>query len=198
MNSRPINRIVIHCSASPSGKVLQQGKPGQPGYLGAVQVINAWHAQRGFKRPLPARQALNPHLPSIGYHYVVDVDGQVWTGRGLDEVGAHAYGHNQDTVGICMVGGAEPVARYTAKQWSSLQEVVYMLGRQLSIPPFFSSATSQRGVCGHRDLSPDRNRDGVISQGEWLKTCPGFDVRHWLANSLRPLPQHIFSGAAHD
>jgi N-acetylmuramoyl-L-alanine amidase len=32
-------------------------------------------------------------------------------------------------------------------------------------------------VCGHRDLSPDLNRDGKITPNEWTKVCPCFDVR---------------------
>lgn len=192
MPTRHITRIVIHCSASPSGRPLQQGTPGTPGYLNAVQVINAWHAARGFKRAQAARQALNAHLPSIGYHYVIDLDGQVWTGRGLDEVGAHVAGHNADTVGICMVGGAEPVGRYTTGQWSSLAEVLRMLSGQCRVPLTHTRYADDPGVCGHRDLSPDLNGDGRITQQEWIKTCPGFEVRDWLANSLRPLPAHIY------
>ena len=32
-------------------------------------------------------------------------------------------------------------------------------------------------VLGHRDASPDKNGDGVITKNEWVKTCPCFDVR---------------------
>ena len=197
MPSRTIHRIVIHCSASPSGRVLQQGKPGAPGHLNAVQVINAWHAARGFKRSFEARQSYNPQLPSIGYHYVVDVDGQVWTGRAHDEVGAHAVGHNANSLGVCMVGGAEPTARYTRAQWDSLAELVALLSRQLRIAPMFAATPGVPGICGHRDLSPDKNGDGQVTQHEWLKTCPGFDVRHWLTNGMRVLPQHLYPGAFH-
>ena len=31
-------------------------------------------------------------------------------------------------------------------------------------------------VVGHRDLSADRNGDGVITPDEWTKQCPCFDV----------------------
>ena len=31
-------------------------------------------------------------------------------------------------------------------------------------------------VCGHRDLSPDLNRNGKIEPHEWTKQCPCFDV----------------------
>jgi len=189
---RPINLIVIHCSATPSGKPLVQGQPGQAGYLNAPQVINAWHAARGFRRQPQAVRAFNSRLPSIGYHYVIDLSGEVWNGRGLDEVGAHAAGFNANSVGICMVGGAEREARYTLAQWDSLAQVVGMLchdhGVPLTTPP---CGTHANGICGHRDLSPDLNGNGIADPAEWLKTCPGFDVSAWLGHGIKPLSQHV-------
>ncbi len=202
MPQRRVNLIVIHCSASTSGKPLQQGKPGQVGYLNAAQVINAWHAERGFSRSLAARQAFNPKLPSIGYHYVIDLTGEVYTGRGLEEVGAHAAEFNAASVGICLVGGVEPKdARYTAAQWASLEKVVQMLvatykvpltsPRRIAAPGTTMGFQVVDGVCGHRDLSPDKNGNGLVEPFEYIKTCPGFDVRAWMSNGMVPLPQHV-------
>lgn len=204
--ARSVDLVVIHCSATPSGKPLQQGKPGTPGYLNAPQVINAWHAVRGFKRGSQATAAFNPRLPSIGYHYVIDLTGEVWSGRHLNEVGAHAAQFNANSVGICLVGGAEREARYTQAQWKSLQQVVaYMLstfGLPRSLPRRRTDATHplgyrvNGGVCGHRDLSPDKNGDQLIEPFEWLKTCPGFDVGAWLARGMTPTPSQICEVAA--
>ncbi|OYZ03481.1 MAG: hypothetical protein B7Y42_00440 [Polaromonas sp. 28-63-22] len=198
---RPIDLVVIHCAATPSGKPLQQGKPGTPGFLNAPQVINAWHAARGFSRQRAAVAAFNGRLPSIGYHFVIDLTGEVWTGRGLNEVGAHAAQFNARSVGICLVGGAEREAQYTAKQWKSLREVVTMLLMQRHIPlappqrvPDKASPLGymvRGGICGHRDLSPDGNGNGLIEPFEWTKTCPGFDVRAWLARGMEPPPGQI-------
>jgi N-acetylmuramoyl-L-alanine amidase len=198
---RLVNLVVIHCSATPSGKPLRQGQPGKPGYLNAPQVINAWHAARGFKRAPEAVRALSTRLPNIAYHYIVDLTGEVWTGRGLDEVGAHAQHFNAHSVGICLVGGAERDAQYTAAQWRSLQEVVAMLLIECGIPctapkriPHAASPLGYGmvgGVCGHRDLAPDANGSGVVEPFEWLKTCPGFDVRAWLARGMQPLKTQV-------
>ena len=37
-------------------------------------------------------------------------------------------------------------------------------------------------VVGHRDLSPDKDGDGVVERHEWLKDCPCFDVPAWWAS----------------
>lgn len=200
MTSRQIDVIFIHCSATPSGRRIDQGTPGRPGYLNADQVINSWHAVRGFRRTAAARARFNPFLPSIGYHYVIDIDGTVLTGRHLDEAGAHAAGFNSHSVGICLVGGAERSARYTRAQWDELAKLVRGLTERLQIPPQPARRVAKqtppgyamvRGCCGHRDLSPDGNGNGHIEPFEWLKTCPGFDVEAWISNGMRPLPVHV-------
>ena len=190
--TRRINALVIHCSATPSGNWLGGRAPGIAGYRSAALVIDGWHQQRGFKRQ-PAWVARHQTgLKSIGYHYVVDLTGRVWLGRNLCEVGAHVAGRNADTVGICLVGGAELDAQYTAEQWASLRDLVLQLCNHLSVPmlPYMNGS----GVCGHRDMSPDANRDGQINRRDWLKTCPGFDVAGWLSSSLKPADRNLWSG----
>jgi hypothetical protein len=192
--NRTVDLIVIHCSATPSGKPLQRGVPGQRGYLDCAQIIDAWHAERGFARQIASRDAFNPTLGSIGYHFVIDLDGKVYTGRSIDEVGAHAAGHNAHSIGICMVGGLEPLAQYTPAQWKALQSVVLWQSFQHNIPlapPLRNGNVVWRGVCGHRDLSPDLNHDSTINPSEWLKTCPGFDVAEWLSYNLHPQDKNI-------
>jgi hypothetical protein len=181
---RRVRLLVVHCSATPSGQWLG-GKPASAGYRGAADVIDGWHKARGFQRGGGARAAFNWRLAHIGYHYVVDLDGAVSFGRQVNEVGAHAAGFNHDTVGICMVGGAERQARYTAAQWQALAMLVRELCGGLGIPAAPAlNARTDAGVCGHRDLSPDADGDGHVEPTEWLKTCPGFDVAAWLQRGM--------------
>lgn len=203
---RPVDLIVIHCSATASGKQLAFRTPGTPGYLHAAQVIDGWHAQRGFTRGAHHVKAFSTGLPHIGYHYVIDLSGAVRSGRGLNEVGAHAQNFNARSVGICLVGGVERDAQYTAAQWKSLREVVAMLLVEYNLKPGAPKRTANSanatgytvagGVCGHRDLSPDKNGSGRAESFEWLKTCPGFDVATWLANDMQPTAAQICEVAA--
>lgn len=184
--SRTINLLVLHCSATPSGRWLPSAGP--TGARTAVQVIDDWHRARSFKRSDQARQSFNASLTSIGYHYVIDLDGHVWTGRHLEEVGAHVVGHNTYSIGVCLVGGAEREGRYTPEQWDSLAALVTQL--QAKLPQL----TKARAVVGHRDLSPDLNGNGKVESNEWLKTCPGFEVDGWLTRGMRPMPQNVEPG----
>jgi N-acetylmuramoyl-L-alanine amidase len=76
---RPINKIILHCSATPEGKDF------------TVADIDKWHKARGWQ--------------GIGYHYVVYRDGSVHAGRSEDKVGAHTSGHNANSIGVCYIGG---------------------------------------------------------------------------------------------
>ena len=94
-----------------------------------------------------------------------DCDGTLDSGRAEDETGAHAAGHNARSLGICLAG----TGRFTPAQWQSLSTLVRSL----------HARHPAARLCGHRDLSPDRNGDGVVSPAEWTKTCPGFSVADW-------------------
>lgn len=142
--------VVWHCSAT---------RPNQ--HIGAAQ-IREWHL------------APPNSYADIGYHLIIPRSGDLELGRPLDVIGAHVAGYNSVSVGVCMVGGLDELGRgfinapgqYTPEQWKCARLVAAFLRR------LYPSANH----VGHRDLSPDKNHDGKISQQEWLKTCPGFDV----------------------
>jgi N-acetylmuramoyl-L-alanine amidase len=140
--------IVFHCSAT---------RPNQ--HIGREQ-IEEWHLSRGFS--------------SIGYHFVITRAGDLQLGRPLEDIGAHVQGFNATSVGVCMVGGLTIAGhelvnapdQFTKEQWATAFDLVQVLRR------VYPAAR----VVGHRDLSPDSNKDGKIQQTEWLKSCPGFDA----------------------
>lgn len=84
---RKINEIIVHCSATPSGRQV------------TVNQIDAWHRERGFK--------------CIGYHYIVYLDGSIHSGRTENEIGAHCLGHNANSIGVCYVGGCSSASPST-------------------------------------------------------------------------------------
>jgi N-acetyl-anhydromuramyl-L-alanine amidase AmpD len=40
-------------------------------------------------------------------------------------------------------------------------------------------------ILGHRDLSPDKDHDGVVEPSEWMKACPSFDVKSEIKGWLK-------------
>lgn len=154
MKSTDIDSIVIHCSATREGADFKAAD------------IDKWHKQQGWKM--------------IGYHFVIDLDGTVETGRPLTMNGAHCNTcgfsdrpYNSHSIGICYIGGLSKDGK-TAKdtrtdaQKESLRNLVDDL---------FKKYPNIIEILGHRDCSPDLDGDGEIEPSEWIKSCPSFDVR---------------------
>lgn len=124
-----------------------------------VKEVRAMHKARGFN--------------DIGYHWVIRRNGKVEAGRPEGDIGAHVAGFNSVSVGVSMVGGVDakgqPQHNATPEQMATLETLLRDL----------TTRYPQAGVCGHRDLSPDRDRDGIIEPGEYIKACPCFDVIPW-------------------
>ena len=78
-NSRSINKIILHCSATPEGEDY------------SVDQIRQMHIARGFT--------------DIGYHWYIGRDGTIYKGRDESKVGAHTTGYNAHSIGVCYCGG---------------------------------------------------------------------------------------------
>jgi len=119
--------------------------------------VDTAHRARGFR--------------CAGYHFYVRKDGAIKSMRPLQEQGAHVLGYNAHSIGICYEGGLDkngtPSDTRTPEQKHSLRVLVLTLLKD------FPGCR----VAGHRDLSPDCNGNGVVESFEWVKFCPGFDVK---------------------
>lgn len=78
-NYREVRLLVIHCSATRYDRDFP------------VEALRASHKARGFA--------------DIGYHFYVTRDGEIHRCRPLNQIGAHAAGWNDQSVGICYEGG---------------------------------------------------------------------------------------------
>ena len=132
---RKIDKIIIHCTATPEGRPV------------TVKEVDAWHRQRGFTK--------------IGYHYLIGLNGEVWQGRTLEEVGAHTTNHNSNSIGICYVGGLATDNKTPKDTRTNMQKVA--LGNLIiACKKNYPNAT----VHGHCEFAN--------------KACPCFDVKKWL------------------
>lgn len=141
---RPIDLIVIHCAATPNGRPH------------TAADIRKWHTD-----PEPKGRGWS----DIGYHHVLRIDGGLDLGRPLRRSGAHAAGHNSNSIGICLVG----TDRFSPRQWEMLRHLLEDI--ELDYPA--------ARIVGHRDL-PNVH-----------KSCPGFDVAGWLKRGKIPLEENI-------
>lgn len=122
-----------------------------------VKQMEADHKKRGFN--------------SAGYNYYVRRSGEVIALRPLEVVPAQVAGYNKHAVGICYEGGMNaaggPEDNRTPEQKASLLKLLKELKAK------FPKAE----ILGHRDFSPDKNKDGKITPNEWIKWCPSFDAK---------------------
>jgi N-acetylmuramoyl-L-alanine amidase len=122
-------------------------------------TIRKWHQDKGWQ--------------DIGYHFVVRPNGAVERGRPEEQPGSHVAGFNTGSIGVVYVGGLDAQGR--AKDTRTPLQTVSLARLVTDLAKAYPGAA----VMGHRDLSPDKDGDGVVEPHEWLKDCPCFDVRAW-------------------
>lgn len=128
---RAIDEIIVHCTATPKGRDV------------SVEDITRWHRERGFA--------------TIGYHYVVLLDGTIGRGRPEEQAGAHCKGHNSRSIGVAYVGGCDKAMRpkdtRTVRQRASLRHLLKELKEK------YPTAS----IHGHNEFAD--------------KACPSFNVQ---------------------
>lgn len=105
-NKRPINEIIVHCSAT------------QPSENIDVVALRKYHVgTKGWS--------------DVGYHYVIRTSGVLEKGRKDTVPGAHVAGRNSRSIGICLIGGIDKQgkaeANFTPEQYATLRELVSKL-----------------------------------------------------------------------
>lgn len=137
----PVTEIILHCADT-----RPEWMAGRP-LAEKVAEIRRWHVQqRGWR--------------DIGYHWVIDRDGNFAIGRRETEIGAHVEGHNRGTIGICLLGGygasaSDPFGKnFTAAQAAAVKRLISVI----------KGRTAIEKVSGHNDYA--------------AKACPGFKVRN--------------------
>jgi N-acetylmuramoyl-L-alanine amidase len=127
-------------------------------------TIRKWHKDKGWQ--------------DIGYHYVYRLDGTEEKGRADNVVGSGVAGFNTGSIHMVYVGGLDAQGR--PKDTRTPAQKRAMRNRLLKLNAEHKDAKKM----GHRDLSPDKDGDGVVERHEWLKDCPCFDVRAWTAAGM--------------
>jgi len=129
------NEIILHCTASKNGIRYD------------IIDIDRDHKSRGWD--------------SVGYHLVIQPDGECQRGRSLNVQGAHVKGANRETLGIALVGDT----KFTSEQFDTLRYQLDSLIQNFGIDPW--------AIRFHREYP------SAIEQG---KTCPNMmpnQILYW-------------------
>jgi hypothetical protein len=147
--STPVAAIFIHCSATQPDWMEGQSLSAK------VAEITRWHKKRGWG--------------TIGYHWVIDRNGEITKGRDESMQGAHVAGHNTGSIGICLIGGHGSSENdrfgenYTPEQEIALFNLIQDIKTRANITQ----------IRGHNEVA--------------AKACPGFNVKRWLqGKSAKP------------
>ena len=127
LEKEKITYLVVHCADTPDEADLQAAD------------IHKMHLGFGWD--------------GAGYHHIIRKDGEIEPGRPRYWQGAHVYGQNENSLGICLIGRSQ----FTPAQKNSLSRLLHQLKCQ------YPAAE----IVGHRDIQDTH------------KTCPNFDVRAW-------------------
>jgi len=128
---RKINKIIVHCTATPEEREV------------TTEDLYKWHVkERGWR--------------DIGYHFFIDICGEVHECRPVEQTGAHTKGHNWDSIGVCYAGGLDKDLNTKDTRTEEQKESLIDLLCQLK-------DTYGGVIYGHRDFS--------------TKDCPSFDAK---------------------
>lgn len=120
----------------------------------------------GLKQEFKRKGWINP-----GYHYVISPDGKITQLLDEEKVSNGVKGYNSVSINVAYIGGIDTngksIDNRTDAQKASLRSLLKMLHKK------YPTAVIQ----GHRDFSPDLNKDGKITPNEWMKVCPCFNAK---------------------
>ncbi len=105
-----------------------------------------------------------------GYHYVVKPDGKIAQMLSDEKVSNGVQGYNKTAINVAYIGGIDQhgkaVDNRTDEQKVSLAVLLKIL----------KGKYPDAKIIGHRDISPDKNKNGKVDSWERIKACPCFDA----------------------
>lgn len=122
-----------------------------------VEDLKSEFKRKGWKNP--------------GYHYVVMPNGRIECMLPEDSISNGVQGYNSTAINVAYVGGIDTkgngVDNRTDEQKKSLKSVLCELKKK------YPNAE----ILGHRDISPDKNGNGIVDPWERIKECPCFNAK---------------------
>lgn len=129
-----------------------------------VEDIDAWHKKRwpGFTSNFYKNS--QGDFYHVGYHVVIEEDGEIHHTRDYTEEGAHTIGQNTSSIGICLTGNFD-VEYPTKEQISSFKEVfkaIHANYPEITVHDVFPHRKYARKSC-FGSLLPDDYFSGLLT-----------------------------------
>lgn len=116
------------------------------------------------------------HWKSPGYHVLVRPNGEAEELAPITDIVNGVKGFNSNAIHISYIGGVDASGRATDNRTEAQKRTI--IGYLSQWKRIFPDAIIQ----GHRDFSPDKNKNGIIDSWERIKECPSFDAKPEYAN----------------
>lgn len=132
------------------------------------------HCSAGSQKATAA-DIVNYHLKNLkwqrpGYHYIIEPDGNIVNTWPVERISNGVKGHNEHIINVCYIGGIDAKGKAVDNRTASQKSAIIAVIRELR------SRFGSLKVVGHRDFSPDVNRNGIVDPWERIKECPCFDA----------------------
>lgn len=121
-----------------------------------VTDLRAEFKRKGWKNP--------------GYHYVIMPDGTITQMLGEQFVSNGVKGYNQTAINVAYVGGIDAKGKAVDNRTDEQKQSLIRLLTELK------GRYPNAEIMGHRDVSPDKNGNGIVDPWERIKECPCFDA----------------------
>lgn len=162
MTTAPFNLNLIHQDANPRKIkyiVLHCTAGPQNQTIEAIQRY--WKNNLGWKSP--------------GYHVIIKPDGTPVQLLTLDKISNGVANYNTPSIHISYIGGVDDKGNAVDNRTAAQKDT------QLKLLAYLKQGYPNAVILGHRDFSRDLNGNKIVEKWEWIKSCPSFDVRDWLA-----------------
>lgn len=127
----------------------------------------------------------------IGYHFYVRKDGSIYRGRQEDTVGAHAYGSNSTSIGICAEGNFETDIMGDAQK-QAIIELVNYLKNKYGITKVIRHKDVNATACPGRNYPFDEIVNGKPQENNVVKE--EFEMAKTYKNGSTPEPVYADTG----
>ena len=107
---------------------------------------------------------------SPGYHVIVEANGKAHELLPIEEIANGVKGFNKNSIHISYIGGVDVQGKPLDNR--TLEQKATILAYLKKWKAMFPDAKIQ----GHRDFSPDKNKNGIIDPWERIKECPSFSA----------------------